>query len=94
MASINWDVAIVSLLQQSLPRLQVKDDPHFPALHWSGVGYIYAMVRGLVDFGTIADAHGVCPSAIRNAGIHMGRHLGMAPIALVTIIEDLGHMFV
>ena len=95
MASINWDVAIVSLLAAIIATLAgTKTIRIFPLIIGLGVGYIYAMVRGLVEFSTIANAPGSSPSAIRNARIHVGRDFGMAPIALVTIIEDLGHMLV
>lgn len=95
MASVSWDAAIVSLLAAIIATLAgTKVIRLFPIIIGLLVGYIYSAVRGYVEFQSIADApvfalpHFVMPE------FTWAVILGMAPIALVTIIEDLGHMFV
>lgn len=95
MASVSWDAAIVSLLAAIIATIAgTKVIRLFPIIIGLLVGYIYSAVRGYVDFQNIADApvfalpHFVMPE------FTWAVILGMAPIALVTIIEDLGHMFV
>ncbi|MEH7255113.1 solute carrier family 23 protein, partial [Neobacillus niacini] len=95
MASTHWDAAIVSLLAAIIATLAgTKTIRIFPIIIGLLVGYVYSAVRGYVEFQNIADApifslpHFVMPEFTWVV------ILGMAPIALVTIIEDLGHMFV
>lgn len=95
MASVSWDAAIVSLLAAIIATLAgTKVIRLFPIIIGLLIGYIYSAVRGYVEFQSIADApvfalpHFVMPE------FTWAVILGMAPIALVTIIEDLGHMFV
>ncbi|MBB5149578.1 MULTISPECIES: uracil-xanthine permease family protein [Ureibacillus] len=95
MASVNWDVAIVSLLAAIIATLAGNKMVRLlPIIIGLGVGYIYAAIRGIVDYSPIVDApvfalpHFVMPEFTWIV------IFGMAPIALVTIIEDLGHMFV
>lgn len=95
MASVHWDAAIVSLLAAVIaslagtPRMRL-----LPLLIGIVVGYVYAYARGLVDISKVAQApiivwpHFVAPQFTWSAV------LAMAPIALVTMVEDLGHMFV
>ncbi|MEH6994528.1 solute carrier family 23 protein [Neobacillus drentensis] len=95
MASTHWDAAIVSLLAAIIATLAgTKLLRLLPIIFGLLAGYVYSAVRGYVDYQTIADApifalpHFVMPEFTWVV------ILGMAPIALVTIIEDLGHMFV
>lgn len=95
MASVSWDAAIVSLLAAIIATIAgTKVIRLFPIIIGLLVGYVYSAVRGYVEFQSIADApvfalpHFVMPE------FTWAVILGMAPIALVTIIEDLGHMFV
>jgi uracil permease len=95
MASVNWDVAIVSLVAAIVATLAgTKVIRLFPLIIGLAVGYAYAMVRGFVDFQIIADAPTFALPQIVMPEFTWVVILGMAPIALVTIIEDLGHMFV
>lgn len=95
MAAVNWDVAIVSLLAAIIATLAgTKMIRVFPLLIGLGVGYIYAAIRGLVDFSTIASAPIFAFPQFVMPEFTWVVIFGMAPIALVTIIEDLGHMFV
>jgi uracil permease len=95
MAATHWDAAIVSLLAAIIATLAgTKLLRLLPIIFGLLVGYVYSAVRGYIDYQNIADApmfalpHFVMPEFTWIV------ILGMAPIALVTIIEDLGHMFV
>lgn len=95
MASVNWDIAIVSLFAAIIATLAgTKTVRLFPILIGLVVGYVYAAVRGFVDFDTIAAAPVFSFPQFIMPEFTWVVILGMAPIALVTIIEDLGHMFV
>ena len=95
MAAANWDAAIVSLLAAIFATLAgTKMIRIFPLIIGLGVGYIYAAFRGLVDFSTIASAPVFALPQFVMPEFTWVVIFGMAPIALVTIIEDLGHMFV
>ncbi len=95
MAAKHWDVAIVSLVVAIVASLAGPRQMRIiPLLMGIIVGYLYALARGLVDFSSLSKApviavpHFVLPHFTGDV------ILAMAPIALVTIIEDLGHMFV
>jgi uracil permease len=95
MAATHWDAAIVSLIAAIIATLAgTKLLRLLPIIFGLLVGYVYSAVRGYIDYQNIADApifalpHFVMPEFTWIV------ILGMAPIALVTIIEDLGHMFV
>jgi uracil permease len=95
MASVNWDVAIVSLLAAIIATLAgTKTIRLFPIIIGLAVGYVYAAVRGLVDFEIITAAPAFALPNFVMPEFTWVVLFGMAPIALVTIIEDLGHMFV
>jgi uracil permease len=95
MASVNWDVAIVSLLAAVIATLAgTKVIRLFPLIIGLAVGYVYAAVRGFVDFTIISDAPTFALPQFIMPEFTWVVIFGMAPIALVTIIEDLGHMFV
>lgn len=95
MAAVRWDVAIVSLLAAIVASLAgTRLMRVIPLLVGIFVGYVYAWIRGVVDFTPLSHApiiaapHFVMPQFTGSV------ILAMAPIALVTMIEDLGHMFV
>lgn len=95
MAAVNWDVAIVSLVAAIIATIAGnKTIRLFPILIGLAVGYIYASVRGIVDFSTITEAPVFALPQFIMPEFTWVVIFGMAPIALVTIIEDLGHMFV
>ncbi|WP_462408507.1 solute carrier family 23 protein [Neobacillus sp. Marseille-QA0830] len=95
MASTHWDVAIISLLAAVIATLAgTKVIRLLPIIIGLIVGYLYAAVRGFVDFGGIAAAPSFALPHFVAPEFTWAVILGMAPIALVTIIEDLGHMFV
>lgn len=94
-ASTHWDVAIVSLLAGILASVAgTKQMRIIPILIGIVVGYLYAMIRGLVDFSTVHTTHWVQLPHFHAPLFSWQVVLAMAPIALVTMIEDLGHMFV
>lgn len=95
MAALHWDVAIVSLLAAILASLAGPRQMRvIPLLIGIVVGYLYAWIRGLVHFSTVAKAPVVAPPHFIMPHFTLGVVLAMAPIALVTMVEDLGHMFV
>lgn len=94
-AKTHWDVAIVSLLAAILssiagPRLARI----IPILVGIVVGYLYAVIRGLVHFSPVIHAPWVQAPHFQIPVFSWQAILSFAPIALVTMIEDLGHMFV
>jgi uracil permease len=95
MAATHWDVAIVSLLAAVIATLAgTKLVRLLPLIIGLAVGYAYAAIRGFVDFSTITSAPTFIFPHFIEPEFTWAVILGMAPIALVTIIEDLGHMFV
>jgi uracil permease len=95
MASLHWDVAIVSLLAAILASLAGSRQMRLvPLLIGIVVGYIYAAIRGMVDLHPVYEAKVFVLPHIILPHFTVSAILAMAPIALVTIIEDLGHMFV
>ncbi len=95
MAATHWDVAIVSLAVAILASLVgPKQVRMIPLLIGIIVGYVYAALRGDVNFSGLAKAPVLSVPHFVWPHFTAGVVLAMAPIALVTIIEDLGHMFV
>ncbi|MBS4214679.1 uracil-xanthine permease family protein [Neobacillus rhizophilus] len=95
MAATHWDAAIVSLLAAIIATLAgTKVIRLLPIIIGLIVGYVYSAARGYVDFQNIADAPIFALPNFVMPEFTWVVILGMAPIALVTIIEDLGHMFV
>lgn len=95
MAARHWDVAIVSLLAAVIASLAgPKQLRVIPLLIGIIVGYLYAWIRGFVDFSTVTKAPLVSAPHFIMPHFTVGVVLAMAPIALVTMVEDLGHMFV
>jgi uracil permease len=95
MASTHWDVAIVSLLAAIIATLAgPKVVRLLPLIIGLAVGYGYAAIRGLIEFDTVAAAPAFVLPHFVMPEFTWVVIFGMAPIALVTIIEDLGHMFV
>lgn len=94
-ASLHWDIALVSLLAAVVSSLAgTKQMRIIPILIGIIVGYIYAAMRGFVDFSTISQAPIIKLPYFHAPHFTLGVVLAMAPIALVTMVEDLGHMFV
>jgi uracil permease len=95
MAAQHWDAAIVSLAVAILASLAgTRIMRVIPLLIGIAAGYLYSLARGFVDLHPLAQAplialpHWVWPQ------FTAGAVAAMAPIALVTMVEDLGHMFV
>ncbi|MFB5190178.1 uracil-xanthine permease family protein [Alicyclobacillus fastidiosus] len=95
-ASTHWDVAIVSLLAAILASLVgPKQMRLIPILFGIVIGYVYSIIRGgLVDFSGVRTASWVQLPHFQAPSFSWSVILAMAPIALVTFVEDLGHMFV
>jgi uracil permease len=95
LAATHWDVAIVSLAVAIIASLTgPRQFRIVPLLIGILVGYIYSSIRGDVDFSQVAKAPIISVPHFVWPHFTLGVVLAMAPIALVTIIEDLGHMFV
>ncbi|QQE80180.1 solute carrier family 23 protein [Alicyclobacillus sp. SO9] len=95
MAAKQWDVAIVSLGAAILSSLVgFKQMRLIPLLIGIFVGYVYAWIRGLVHFGVVEKAPVIALPHFTMPHFAWAAILSMAPIALVTMVEDLGHMFV
>ncbi|KPV43875.1 uracil transporter [Alicyclobacillus ferrooxydans] len=95
LASTHWDVAIVSLVVSIVASLAgPKQTRIVPLLIGIVVGYIYAYIRGDVSFSQVIHAPVIAVPHFEWPHFTVSVVLAMAPIALVTIIEDLGHMFV
>lgn len=95
MAATHWDVAIVALVVAIIFSLAGPRQLRMvPLLMGIVVGYIYAYIRGDVSFADVHKAPVISLPHFTMPHFTASVLLGMAPIALVTIIEDLGHMFV
>lgn len=95
MASTHWDQAIVALLAAILASLAGNRQMRLiPLLIGIVVGYLYSMFRGDVDLSQVATAHVIVVPHFVMPQFTPALLFGMAPIALVTMVEDLGHMFV
>ncbi|MCL6515913.1 MAG: NCS2 family nucleobase:cation symporter [Alicyclobacillus sp.] len=95
MAALRWDVALVSLLAAIVASLAGWRQMRIvPILVGIFIGYVYAWLRGAVDFTPLHTAPVIAPPHFTAPSWSLGAVLAMAPIALVTMIEDLGHMFV
>jgi len=103
MASGNWYIAAFTLAVAALLSVYAKGFLKIiPILIAIILGYIVAAVMGLVNFQPIYEALSkdivVIPVALGSnfmlPSLDKVAILVMAPLALVTIIEDLGHMIV
>lgn len=102
MASKNWPIAAFTLAIAALLSVYAKGFLKIiPILIAIIIGYIAASIMGLVDFKPIYASLNtlfVFPvklgSGFQLPSLDKLAMLAMAPLALVTIIEDLGHMIV
>lgn len=102
MAAQNWPIAAFTLAVAALLSVYAKGFLKIiPILIAIIAGYILASIMGLVDFKPIMASFEqliVIPiklgSDFQLPSIDQVAILAMAPLALVTIIEDLGHMIV
>ncbi|MDR3586371.1 MAG: solute carrier family 23 protein [Desulfosporosinus sp.] len=104
MASQNWPIAAFTLAVAALLSVYAKGFLKIiPILIAIIAGYILASIMGLVDFKPIFASVSsfknliVFPIDLKNyqpPSFDKYAILAMAPLALVTIIEDLGHMIV
>ncbi|HZW84017.1 MAG TPA: solute carrier family 23 protein, partial [Candidatus Deferrimicrobium sp.] len=101
MASKNWYIAAFTLAVTVLLSVYAKGFfKVIPILLGIIAGYIVAGFMGLVPFTDIINSFAtpivspIQPSTWSLPKLDMTAILAMAPLALVTIIEDLGHIFV
>ncbi|MDA8229317.1 MAG: NCS2 family nucleobase:cation symporter [Desulfitobacterium hafniense] len=101
MASQNWYIAAFTLAVAALLSVYARGFLKIiPILIAIIVGYIAAAFVGLVDFSKIAASFNqifvlpITPETFTFPSFDQKALLMMAPLAMVTIIEDLGHMIV
>ncbi|MCL6632796.1 MAG: NCS2 family nucleobase:cation symporter [Alicyclobacillus herbarius] len=95
MAAVHWDAAIISLAAAIVASLVGPRQIRIvPLLIGIIVGYIYAYLRGMVNLQPVAGAPVLSLPHFTMPHFTWNVILAMAPIALVTMVEDLGHMFV
>lgn len=102
MASGNWYIAAFTLAVAALLSVYAKGFLKIiPILISIIIGYAVAAVMGLVDFKPVSEAFNhllVIPVALGSdfqlPAFDKTAIFAMVPLALVTIIEDLGHMIV
>ncbi|MDP9727870.1 uracil permease [Alicyclobacillus sp. TC] len=94
-ANTHWDVAIVSLVAAILSAIVgTRQLRLLPILVGIVVGYLYAVLRGYVSFQKLHASPWIQTPTFHMPDFTWTVVLSMAPIALVTMIEDIGHMFV
>ncbi|MCL6637536.1 MAG: NCS2 family nucleobase:cation symporter [Alicyclobacillus sp.] len=95
MAAVRWDVAAVSLAAAIMANLAGSPGIRvLPLLVGIVVGYLYAWLRGGIDWRPLQQAPLWAWPHVQLPHGSLAAVLMMAPIAFVTMIEDLGHMFV
>ncbi|MFZ7103026.1 MAG: uracil-xanthine permease family protein [Peptococcaceae bacterium] len=95
MASTNWSVAIFTLIMAIVFSAFTKGFLKIiPVLLGITSGYILAAFLGLVDFTQVAGAPVIHHFQWIAPAFDLSAILLMAPIVLVTVLEDLGHIFV
>ena len=95
MAGKDWPTAIFTLVATILISVFARGFfKVIPILLGIAAGYIFAIFRGLVDFSQIGAGSVFNVPQLVMPEFQLGAILLLAPLALVTIIEDLGHIFV
>lgn len=95
MAGKDWPTAIFTLVATILISVFARGFfKVIPILLGIAAGYIFAIFRGLVDFSQIGAGSIFNVPQLVMPEFQLGAILLLAPLALVTIIEDLGHIFV
>ncbi|MFZ3173022.1 MAG: solute carrier family 23 protein [Carboxydocellales bacterium] len=95
MAGKDWPTAIFTLVATVLISVFARGFfKVIPILLGIAAGYIFAIFRGLVDFSQIGAGSVFNVPQLVMPEFQLGAILLLAPLALVTIIEDLGHIFV
>jgi uracil permease len=95
MAGKDWPTAIFTLVATILISVFARGFfKVIPILLGIAAGYIFAIFRGLVDFSQIGAGSVFNAPQLVMPEFQLGAILLLAPLALVTIIEDLGHVFV
>ena len=91
MASQNWLIALVCVAAVTIVNIYGKGFIRLiPVLFGLAVGYIAALVLGIVDFAPIVEAKWFAIPEFIVAKFDLGVILTVAPLAFVTIIEHIG----
>lgn len=95
MAKANWTVAGVALLIAILASAFFRGFLGvIPVLLGIIGGYIFAWTQGMVDFTKVTEASLIAVPEFTTPVVHWGAALLIAPVALVTIAEHIGHLLV
>lgn len=95
MSSSNWTIAFISLLIAIIASTFFKGFLGvIPILLGIIGGYICAAIAGLVDYSKIAQAHWLAVPHFTTPVVSSTAFWMIAPIALVTIAEHVGHLLV
>lgn len=94
MAKENWLVAIISLLTTIIVSLFGKGLLRLiPIFFGIAVGYIAAIIMGLVDFKPVADASWLALPAFVRPVFSWEAIIFMTPVAIAPVIEHIGDVY-
>ncbi|TCP52412.1 uracil permease [Tumebacillus sp. BK434] len=95
MASENWMVAFVALIIAIIASAFFRGFLGvIPILLGIIGGYIFAATQGMIDFSKVAEASLVAMPEFQTPKVSWTAALLIAPVALVTIAEHIGHLLV
>ncbi|HEU4963733.1 MAG TPA: uracil permease [Bacilli bacterium] len=95
MAASNWTVAFVALLIAVLASAFFRGFLGvIPILLGIIGGYLFALAEGVVKFQPVIDASWLAAPTFTSPTVSWGAALLIAPVALVTIAEHIGHLLV
>ena len=94
MAKENWLLAIISLLTTIIVSLFGKGLLRLiPIFFGIAVGYIVAIIMGLVDFKPVVDASWLALPAFVRPVFSWGAIIFMIPVAIAPVIEHIGDVY-
>jgi uracil permease len=95
MAAENWGVAFVALIVAVIASAFFRGFLGvIPILIGIIGGYLFAITQGLVDFSKVAEAAWFTIPQFQMPSVSWTAALMIAPVALVTIAEHIGHLLV
>lgn len=95
MASENWTVAFVALIIAIIASAFFRGFLGvIPILLGIIGGYLFAVTQGMVDFSKVAEASWLSMPDFQTPKVSWTAALLIAPVALVTIAEHIGHLLV
>ncbi|ASS75826.1 uracil permease [Tumebacillus algifaecis] len=95
MAAENWTVAVVGLIIAIIASAFFRGFLGvIPILLGIIGGYVFAITQGMVDFTKVAEASWIALPDFQTPKVSWTAALLIAPVALVTIAEHIGHLLV